>query len=72
MGVLLNAIAGIFNAGYTLNQKQSAKMLKDLQNIKKNKYIDQGVSDARQGSKDGKVNESYDDIDMTTMQQRKL
>lgn len=40
LGVLFNAIAGVFNAGYTLNQKQSAKMLKDLQNIKKNKYID--------------------------------
>jgi hypothetical protein len=40
VGVFCNAIAGIFNAGYTVNQKQSSKMLKDLQNIKKNKYID--------------------------------
>lgn len=47
-------------------------MLKDLQNIKKNKYIDQGGTDAKQSSKDDKMNVSYDDEEglIGMMQQR--
>lgn len=70
LGVFCNVIAGIFNAGYTVNSKQSAKMLKDLHNIKKNRYIDQGVGDVKQGSRDEKLNASYDDEDGITPYQR--